>query len=241
MAQSIAFVTGADRGLGLAICQGLSAQGWRVFAGQYMPAWPALTSLAQQYPDQVFPIPIDVADLASVQAAALQVSQMVDRVDLLVNNAGVISSATNERKIRDGQDYEEIRRVFEVNALGPIRVVESFLSLVELSQLNRLCFVSSEAGSIGKSYRTAWYGYDMSKASLNMAVKTMFNELRPQGFTFRLYHPGWIRSYMSGTKNTAAALEPEEAAAYALAYFLGEVEDENTLVLRDYQGHVWPW
>lgn len=241
MAQSIAFVTGADRGLGLATCQGLLQRGWQVFAGQYLPEWPELNTLAKHYPETLIPIALDVSSLESVRAAAQQVSQRVDHVDLLINNAGIISSTTNERKIGDGQDYAEIRRVFEVNTLGPIRIVECFLPLVQRSPLKRMCFVSSEAGSIGSGYRTAWYGYDISKAALNMAVKTMFNDLHSQGFTFRLYHPGWIRSYMSGVKNTAATLEPEEAAAYALAYFLSENEDENTLVLRDYQGHTWPW
>lgn len=241
MDNSIAFVTGADRGLGLATCQGLLERGWQVFAGQYMPAWPELDALALRHPDRLALIPLDVASLESVQAAALRVSQRVEHVDLLINNAGVISSTSNERKISDGQDYDEIRRVFEVNTLGPIRVVESFLPLVEHSALKRLCFVSSEAGSIGSGYRTSWYGYDMSKAALNMAVKTMFNDLRPQGYTFRLYHPGWIRSYMSGVKNTAATLEPEEAARYALAYFLDEPVNEDELTLQDYQGKTWPW
>jgi hypothetical protein len=83
----------------------------------------------------------------------------------------------------------------------------------------------------------------MSKAALNMSVKLLFNLLRPEGYTFRLYHPGWVRSYIGGgpAKNMRAALEPEEAAAPALAYFLGEREDEERLALRDWQGREWPW
>ncbi len=89
--------------------------------------------------------------------------------------------------------------------------------------------------------RTAWYAYCMSKAALNMGVKLMFNHLHPEGYTFRLYHPGWVRSYMGGQKNTEADLEPEVAAAYALPFFLDARADEDRLVLRDYLGREWPF
>jgi len=69
----------------------------------------------------------------------------------------------------------------------------------------------------------------------------MYNHLRPEGYTFRLYHPGWVRSYMGGQKNTQADLEPEEAAAYALPFFLDARADEDRLVLRDYLGREWPF
>jgi NAD(P)-dependent dehydrogenase (short-subunit alcohol dehydrogenase family) len=81
----------------------------------------------------------------------------------------------------------------------------------------------------------------MSKAALNMAVKIMFNRLHPEGYTFRLYHPGWMRTYMSGRKNPNADMEPEEAAARALSTFLEDRQDEDHLVMVDHQGQVWPW
>jgi hypothetical protein len=81
----------------------------------------------------------------------------------------------------------------------------------------------------------------MSKTALNMAVSMLFNRLRPEGYTFRLYHPGWMRSYMGGSKNTEADLEPEEAAVPAVTYFLRDRADEDRLILRDWQGHEWPW
>ncbi len=159
---------------------------------------------------------------------------------MLINNAGVNSPAT-ARSIREPQDYAEMQRLYDVNALGPLRVVEAFLPLLDRGAGRRLCFVSSEAGSIGACQRTSWHGYCMSKAALNMSVKILFNLLRREGYTFRLYHPGWMRSYISGRKNMQATLEPEEAAVPALAYFLGEVGDEDQLVMRDWQGREWPW
>jgi len=122
-----------------------------------------------------------------------------------------------------------------------LRVTEAFLPLIELGSLKRLCFISSEAGSIAGSARTAEFGYCMSKAALNMAVKILFNDLAPSGYTFRVYHPGWIRSYMSGVKNMEATFEPEEAAAKAIPILLSQRENERELVLLDHEGKEWPW
>ncbi len=239
MTEPTALVTGADRGLGHALCAGLLASGWRVFAGQYMPDWPDLAELAAQHPSRLTAVPLDVTSIDSAQEAATRVADHTDRIDLLINNAGV-TSETMKRPIQEPQDYAEMHRMIDTNALGPLRVVEAFLPLVEAGDMRRLCFVSSEAGSITRCGRTAWYGYCMSKAALNRAVRILFNDLRPKGYAFRLYHPGWIRSYMHGTKSTDADLEPEQAAEHAIAYFLGDT-DEDTLVMRDNQGEEWPW
>jgi NAD(P)-dependent dehydrogenase (short-subunit alcohol dehydrogenase family) len=244
----IAFVTGADRGLGLALTARLLDKGWRVFAGQYMPDWPELSALVVQHPGLTL-VPLDVSSDESVRAAARAVMAAVDQVDLLINNAGV-NSPSGAQSIRKPQDYDEMHRLYGTNAVGPLRVAQAFLPLTDPSPMKRLCFVSSEAGSINCSTRTAWYGYCTSKAALNMAVRMLFNALRPEGYTFRVYHPGWVRSYIRGAKNTEADLEPEQAAVPALAYFLRDRasdphnktrSDEDRLVMRDWQGREWPW
>lgn len=81
----------------------------------------------------------------------------------------------------------------------------------------------------------------MSKSALNMAVKILFNDLHPDGYTFRVYHPGWIRSYMHGEKNMEATLEPEEVATRAIPILLSQREEEGRLSLVDYEGNEWPW
>jgi NAD(P)-dependent dehydrogenase (short-subunit alcohol dehydrogenase family) len=238
--QPIACITGADRGLGFALCTALLQQEWQVFAGQFMPDWPDLTQLATQHPETLHIIPLDVSSIESAHSAAQKIGNLVDRIDLFINNAGVISDTT-QRQITEAQDYAEFHRLYDINALGPLRMVEACLPFIKPSAMKRLCFVSSEAGSIARSERISWYSYCMSKTALNMGVKILFNHLRPEGYTFRLYHPGWIRSYMGGSKNMEADLEPSEAAEYALAYFLGDVDDEDRLVLRDYKGEEWAW
>jgi len=236
----IVFVTGADRGLGFAVCAKLLEQGWQVFAGQYMPQWPDLSALAGQYPQMLHIVSLDVSSVESTRSAAQAVAALTDHVDVLINNAGIYSP-TAGRSIREPQDYSEMHRLYDVNALGPLRVTEAFLPLTERGGLKRLCFISSEAGSITRAERTAWFGYCMSKAALNMEVKILFNDLYPSGYTFRVYHPGWIRSYMSGEKNMEATLEPDEAAMKAIPILLGQRQDEGQLVLVDYEKNEWPW
>jgi NAD(P)-dependent dehydrogenase (short-subunit alcohol dehydrogenase family) len=237
--QRTAFVTGADRGLGLALVTELAAKGWRVVAGQYMPSWPDLEALRRGREDQVHIVPLDVGSTESVQAAAARAAAVTPSLDLVINNAGIYGAASR-RPLREPQDYPEMTLQYQVNALGPLRVVDALLALLDRGSLKRLCFVSSEAGSIGRSRRTDTYGYCMSKAALNMAVSIMFNHLRPEGYTFRLYHPGFMRTYMHGQKNMSALLEPDQAVVPALQCFLGE-QDEEHLVLRDYQGQEYPW
>jgi NAD(P)-dependent dehydrogenase (short-subunit alcohol dehydrogenase family) len=233
-------VTGGDRGLGFALCAALLEQGWHVFAGQYMPAWHELAALMNDYPQTLHILPLDVSSRESVQAAAEIVKARTDHLDVLVSNAGV-TSETSSFTIREPQDYDEMHRLYDVNALGALRVVEAFLPLMEQGYSKRFCFVSSESGSIGRAERTSWFGYCMSKAALNMGVKILFNDLHPAGYTFRVYHPGWVRSYMHGEKNMDGTLEPEDAAAYAMPFLLQDRQDEDRLVMVDYEGNEWPW
>ncbi len=233
----IALVSGADRGLGLALCAGLLRRGWRVHAGQYLPDWPELGQLAQQHPGRLQLVPLDVASTPSVQEAARQVAATADHLDLLISNAGIRGDASD---LRDGLDYDEAHRVYDVNSLGALRLVQAFLPLLDASAMKRLCFVSSDASSIAMARRTGRYDYCLSKAALNMAVRIMHNDLRPEGYTFRLYHPGSVRTYIRGYRNLEATLEPDEAAEMALPLFLGE-RDEDRLALVDNLGREWPF
>ncbi len=224
------FLTGADRGIGYALCEEFLKGGYRVFAGQFMPQWPQLEQLQEQYPAQLERIPLDVGDTASVQRAAAAVSAKTKTIDVLVNVAGVILDDSEQA----------LERTVRVNSFGPLRVTEVFLPLMQDGQ-KRLCYVSSEAGSISLLHRTEGYAYCASKTMLNMAVKLMFNSLRECGYTFRLYHPGWVRTYMSGKKAELGVYEPEESARAAYLQFTGSAVTEDLLVMTDIKGEWWPF
>ena len=245
----IAFVAGAGNGLGEALVGRLLMKGWRVFAGHTNPDCSYLPKLTRRYDEERLTlVPLDVTDETSTRAAAQQVATRVSHVDMLISNE-VVPSRQDVRTIRESQNYEDIHRMYNANALGPLRVVEVFLSLLEQGQMKRLCFISSELSSINRTTRTTGYSYCMSKTALNMCTKLLFNLLRPEGFTFRLCDPGCFSIVSENGKPSEPSLDPEKAAIYALAYFLrnrtGDPHqtrsDEDRLVLRDWQGRELPW
>lgn len=224
------FITGADRGIGYALCEEFIQHGYQVFAGQFMPEWPQLAELKQKYPDRLFNVSLDIGNTESVKEAARLTASLCEKLDVLINCAGIAAQ----------DSLEGINSTVNVNTFGAMRMTESFLPLMQEGK-KRLCFVSSEAGSLTLLHREGGYGYCGSKTALNMMVKLMFNELRPQGFTFRLYHPGWIRSYMRGKKSTAGKFEPEVTAAAAFVQFTQDREWEDVLVMTDLRGEAWPF
>ena len=224
------FITGADRGVGFALCEQFLDRGYLVIAGQYMPEWPALEQLKQKYLQQLYIVPLDVRSTDSVVRAAELTREYTDRIDILINCAGIY-----------GDDQEEkFKDIINVNTMGPLRVIRAFLPLME-NGMRRLCFFSSESGSSATQHRGDDGGsaYCMSKSMLNMEVKLLFNELRPKGYTFRLYHPGWVRSYMSGVKATVGKLEPEESAQVAVRQFTEDRACEDILMVVDVYDAVW--
>lgn len=224
-------ITGADRGIGLALTETFLNNGYTVYAGQFMPDWPQLAQLKTRYPDRMHLIPLNVGDDASVKEAARLVGTLTGHVDYLINCAGVFPKE---------EDADGFRTAFQVNALGPLRTVEAFLPLMTEGK-KRLCTFSSETGVIALMQRVKDFPYCVSKAALNMEMHMLFQALRPEGYTFRLFHPGWVKSYMSGQKSTVGDFEPEEAAPVAYRYFTGDEEIDDVLILRDIQGQYWPF
>ncbi len=226
------FITGADRGIGLALTEEFLAHGYMVYAGQYLSAWKELDQLKQKYPETLELISLDVSNTASVKSAYEATRKLTDHLDLLVNVAGILKKT----------NYENLKQMYDVNAVGPMRCVEIFLPL--LKKGSRVCFFSSEAGSVALSNRDdieAWFGYCSSKTVLNMAVRLMFNRLNEEGIEFRMYHPGGVNSYIFGTseKITFMQYEAEDAAKGAFRQFTTKRPYEDVLLLTDISDNVW--
>ena len=133
----------ADRGVGFALCEQFAMHGYQVLAGQYMPGWKALEGLREKYPDQVTCIALDVGNTESVKDAVRRTADICGKVDILVNCAGIIRDDTREG----------FRSTLNTNTVGTLRVTELFLPLMETGK-KRLCFFSSEAGSMSMLHRT---------------------------------------------------------------------------------------
>jgi NAD(P)-dependent dehydrogenase (short-subunit alcohol dehydrogenase family) len=139
-------------------------------------------------------------------------------------------------------DMETVWNSFRVNALGPLRLVEAFLPLLDKSNLKRLCFVSSEVSCISlmKHRADSSYPYPMSKTSLNMTARLLHNQLYDQGYTFRLFHPGWMKFRMKdGSLSENGILDPDDIGKSAARYFEESLRDEHRLVMVDYNGFEW--
>ena len=242
-------ITGADRNIGLELVKQFLQRGWQVFAGRYLMELPLLEELKQEYPDTLTLVPLDVSKAETVQAAADMVAGEVDHVDMLIHNAAGFGDHTGgERK---AVDYSTFSTPYNINCLGAMRLVHSFLPLMQTG-MKRLCFVSSEAGVVSVAHRTEVSSYCMSKTALNMALRLMFNQLQPMGYTFRLYHPGWVRSAkVTPAGEEAPSFEvngeligkfwPWETAASAAPQFIEDREWEDRLVLIDNEGAAWPF
>lgn len=235
-------ITGADRGLGVELCRCFLKDGnYRVFAGQFMPEWPQLSELVNEYgEDKIILVPLDIGSTESVENAYKIVSGITDSLDILVNNAGISGWGEGDM-LKDVINTSGTVAPFNVNCLGALRMTEIFLPLIKNSEKKRICFVSSEAGCISICARNGIGGYMLSKASLNMAIRLIFNELVPKGFTIRVYHPGWMKTYMGGTKSTDGKLEPEESALPAYEQFITDTDFEDRLYMRDNAHEIWPF
>ncbi|MBQ9927371.1 MAG: SDR family NAD(P)-dependent oxidoreductase [Lachnospiraceae bacterium] len=224
-------ITGADRGVGFALAEVFSKNGYIVYAGQFMPDWPELENLKERFPETLHIIPLDVGNDVSVKEAVKLVSAKTDCLDILINCAGIFYQEDNR---------ERFLHTVQVNTFGSLRTIEAFYPLMQKGQ-KRICNFSSEAGVIALSTRPDTFTYTSSKAALNMASQMLFQKLRPEGFTFRLYHPGWVRSYMSGVKATEGHFEPEETALVAFKQFTGDIPCEDVLMIQDVYNRFWPF
>ncbi|MDR0293715.1 MAG: SDR family NAD(P)-dependent oxidoreductase [Oscillospiraceae bacterium] len=234
-----AYVTGADRGLGHGLTQVLLEQGYRVYAGQYMPGWEQLSALKEEYGGRLTLLPLDISDPGQVAAAAGVIAGNEASLDLLCNVAGIAGKAGRGSVFDEfsESDYEGMHRLYDVNTLGPLRVTRSVIDLIVRGEGKTIITISSEAGSVGGNWRNGEYGYCMSKAALNMQSAILQHSLLHLGVKVLCLHPGWLRSYMSGKLNEQATEEPLEVA-YKIAGLLGDkrLMDLASPMYMDYRG-----
>jgi len=236
-------VTGADRGLGLSLCKEYLTRGYMVFGGKYLKEYTLLEDL-QKKEKNFFIVELDVDSRESIVAASEFVAKKAkNKLDILISNAALMGKV-NCSLYEPPMDLKAVWRSFSVNALGPARMVEYFLPLMDNAKMKRLCFVSSEVSCINlmKHRFDSPFVYPMSKSSMNMAVRLMHNELFSQGYTFRLFHPGWMKRVMTdGSRSEEAMYDPDFIAEYAARFFENPLRDEQRLVMCDFKGREWPF
>lgn len=190
-----AIVTGANRGIGLELCRALKERGY------------AVTALCRRRSEALDALPVsvcegyDVTDGAAIEAFADAVEP--GSIDLLINNAGILHNVS-----LDDLDLDSVRRQFEVNALGPLRVTRSLIPALKHGA--KVALITSRMGSIADNESGGSYGYRMSKAALNAAGVSLARDLNARGIAVAILHPGYVRTDMTGR---SGLIETEESVA----------------------------
>lgn len=229
--------TGRPYALGFNLVKRYLEHGDTVFASVRRPS-EALEEMKKAYPDRLHILTMDIASTDSVNAAAREAERLTDHLDLIVNNA-TTASADTMKELPDF-DLDLIAPAVNVGAVGPIRVVKAFLPLLKKSEIGALVVnISSEAGSIGRCYRTFYLDYGTEKAALNMLTMTLRNYFRNDpNLNIICLHPGWMRT---NPGNTEAPLDPYEHAETLRLLFETKRHDKDGPVFITYSGEAYPW
>lgn len=216
-------VTGSNRGIGLEYCRQLKARGDQVIAACRASS-PGLEALGVQVETGV--------EMTSETALAELVSRLQGtRLEVLILNAGLLEASRLETL-----DPDSLRRQFEVNALGPLRLVRALLD--HLGAGAKVALMTSRMGSIDDNSSGGSYGYRLSKVALNMAGKSLAIDLHPRGIAVAILHPGLVRTRMVGFN--PQAIPPEEAVRGLLARIDALTLDTSGTFWHA-NGEVLPW
>ncbi len=216
-------VTGANRGIGLEYCRQLKERGDNVIA--------VCRSASDELKNLGISVETDV-DITSDESVADLVKRLDGKsIDVLINNAGIL-----ERVSLPQLDTNSIRRQFEVNALGPLRLTQALLPNLKLG--SKVIMMTSRMGSIEDNTSGGSYGYRMSKVALSMAGKSLSVDLKSQGIAVGILHPGLVKTRMTGF--TDSGITPEQAVKGLLAR-IDELNLENTGTFWHSNGEILPW
>ena len=197
---TFSIVTGANRGIGLALTRELKQRGHQVLAACRKGS-SELSALGVEVVEGV-----DVTRDDGIEALVRAVGGRT--IDLLINNAGILIWPDRLEAL----DVENIRRQFEVNALGPLRVTAALRQ--RLAKGGKVALITSRMGSIEDNTSGGTYGYRMSKAALNIAGKSLSVDLKGSGVAVAILHPGMVKTDMISGRGE---VEPEHAARGLLA------------------------
>ena len=219
---STVLVTGANRGIGLALCRRFARRGDTVI-GVCRNSSPELAAIGARVEAGV-----DVTSDTAVETLARKLAGTA--LDVVVLNAGILHGDD-----LDTLAWDDIRAQLEVNAMAPLRLAKALRGL--LSAGGKLVTITSRMGSMGDNSSGGYYGYRMSKAALNAATVSLARDLRVAGIAVAALHPGFVRTEMTSQQGN---MSPDEAARL-LADRIDHLSLETTGSFWHASGEVLPW
>jgi NAD(P)-dependent dehydrogenase (short-subunit alcohol dehydrogenase family) len=224
-------ITGANRGIGLALARILLEQGESVIAlARQVSA--GLSELTENYSGALDILSCDVNHAEDLEQQASKLRTSHRSIDVIVNNAAIMPEKGDESLL--SLDLKLVNRAFATNVVGPINVIRAFFPLLEKSEKPRIMNLSSGLGSIAERDDFGYYPYSISKAALNMLTRSMAYEFTSKGFVTVAISPGWVRTSMGGEE---APLSVEESAS-SLAEAIRSIGHEHNGMFLDRHGKV---
>lgn len=229
-------ITGAAGGLGRALTRQYLDMGWTIWAYDVKGNAHTDAFLAEA-PGHYHFAPLDITDGAAVAGAAEALEREIHGLDVLVNAAGILTK-NGEKQLEDF-DIEDALRVFDINALGPLRVTKAMLPLIKRGGVRVLVNISLETGSMQTNNNyTRRYDYCMSKAAVNMQSVILQRAVRDDDIKVLAIHPGWMQTEMGGPRATTP---PVETAAGIAALVEKYAHNLDSPIYMDYNGTPRPW
>lgn len=220
--QKTVVITGANRGIGLAMAQIFKSKGYAV-QGVCRSSSSALEALGIEV--------IDGVDVATDDGIARLESALVStNIDVLVCNAGILRDENLEHF-----NLETMRDQFEVNTLAPLRVVHALQS--QLGAGSKIAMITSRMGSIADNTSGGRFGYRMSKAALNIASVSLSHDLADRDIAVGIYHPGYVQTDMVGGRGDIPASE----AASRIVGLIDNLTMAESGVFKHSNGDQLPW
>src|SRR4029077_5639733 len=208
--EKIALVTGANKGIGFEVARQLAAKGFRMIVGARNEK--AGRAAAQKIEPAATFLKIDVSDPASIREAAAELAKMVDHLEVLVNNAGVIVDGDDAILKATPDQFEMTMRT---NTLGPLMVAQAFQPMLARSSAPRIVNVSSSGGQLHDGADGWSPGYCISKTALN-GVTSQLGAALPK-LAANSVCPGWVRTDMGGTNATRSVEEGADGIVWLVA------------------------
>lgn len=213
--KTIALVTGANKGIGLETARQLAQAGLKVYiAGRNQDAAQEATKELRAAGLDVQAIQLDVLDADSIASAAKKIGEEDGRLDVLVNNAGIMRDAFDKKP--SAQELPMWRDTFDTNLFGVVAVTQAVLPLILKSQQGRIVNVSSVLGSMGANvdpssdfYDFKIPAYNISKTALNAWTVHLAYELKNTPVKVNAAHPGFVKTDLHGVD---APMSPEQGA-----------------------------